>query len=219
MVKKAIVALPMLFAGIAAAQSEGNWTLQFPSKAPSLSGGYSMTYDSAHGQVVLFGGSEYSEIQFNDTWTWDGSNWTQQSPRNSPPTRTSPATGYDSLHGQVVLFGGIDGISFLGGTFLNDTWTWDGSNWTKKSPQNSPPARILHIMAYDSAHGQVVLFGGRDQGGCLLGDTWIWDGSNWTQKFPQNSPSARHSHAMAYDSARGEMVLFEGFSFSGGNYG
>ena len=39
---------------------------------------------------------------------------------------------------------------------LNDTWVWDGANWTQKSPQTSPSARWYQAMAYDSAHGQVV---------------------------------------------------------------
>jgi uncharacterized protein (TIGR03437 family) len=107
---------------------------------------------------------------------------------------------YDAARGQVVLFGGTSGVNML-----NDTWTWDGSNWTQKSPQNRPSARIQHSMAYDSAHAQVVLFGGSP-----AGDTWIWDGTNWTQKSPQNRPSARGGQAMAYDSARGQVVLFGG---------
>ena len=31
-------------------------------------------------------------------------------------------------------------------------------------------------MAYDAAHGQVVMFGGFT-GGTVLNDTWIWDGT------------------------------------------
>ena len=46
-------------------------------------------------------------------------------------------------------------------------------------------------MAYDSAHGQVVLFGGQDANLNALNDTWVWDGTNWTQKFPQTIPPAR----------------------------
>ena len=32
-------------------------------------------------------------------------------------------------------------------------------------------------MAYDAAHGQVVLFGGFNTR--ALGDTWTWDGAAW----------------------------------------
>ena len=35
-------------------------------------------------------------------------------------------------------------------------------NWVPLSPTNPPTARQQHAMAYDAAHKQVVLFGGRD---------------------------------------------------------
>ena len=35
--------------------------------------------------------------------------------------------------------------------------------WALKSPAVSPTARTGHAMAYDAAHQQVVLFGGREQ--------------------------------------------------------
>ncbi|MDR2014094.1 MAG: hypothetical protein LBP99_00520, partial [Azoarcus sp.] len=66
------------------------------------------------------------------------------------------------------------------------------------------------MMAYDAAHGQVVLFGGSGPTS-LLNDTWTWDGSTWTQQHPANSPSPRTDAMMAYDAARGQVVLFGGF--------
>jgi hypothetical protein len=60
-------------------------------------------------------------------------------------------------------------------------------------------------MAYDSARGVVVLFGGSDGGG----ETWEWDGSDWTLRAT-TGPSPRDDHAMAYDSARGVVALFGG---------
>jgi uncharacterized protein (TIGR03437 family) len=165
-----------------------------------------MAYDSAHHQVVLFGGGDE-----DDTWVWDGSNWTEKFPESSPPARTNHAMAYDSAHGQVVLFGGISGLHLL-----NDTWLWDGSNWTAQSPETSPAFRSDIAMAYDSAHGQVVLFGGSGHTGAL-NDTWVWDGSNWTQESPQTSPPARSDYAMAYDFTHGQVVLFGG-SIGGGNY-
>jgi hypothetical protein len=91
-------------------------------------------------------------------------------------------------------------------------------NWVQQSPGTSPPARIYHAMAYDAAHGQVVLFGGVVPNGpnpptTIFNDTWVWDGSNWTNVTPansSNSPSARLLAGMAYDAARGKVVLFGG---------
>jgi len=94
-------------------------------------------------------------------WVWDGFNWTKISPTNSPRPRAEHALAYDSANQQVVLFGG-SGNLFQGHVAFSDTWTWDGSNWTEESPQTSPPSRAYHSMAYDSAHGLAVLFGGEN---------------------------------------------------------
>ena len=65
---------------------------------------------------------------------------------------------YDAATGTIVLFSGDGTLGVLG-----DTWTWDGSTWTKQAPAASPPARSGASMAYDAATGTVVLFGGARQ--------------------------------------------------------
>jgi hypothetical protein len=64
-------------------------------------------------------------------------------------------------------------------------------------------------MAYDSARGVTVLFGGYDDYQSQ-DDTWEWDGASWTQVADTN-PWGRYDHAIAYDSARGVTVLFGGW--------
>ncbi len=69
-------------------------------------------------------------------------------------------------------------------------------------------------MAFDSARGKTVLFGGSATSG-VLSDTWEWNGTAWTERFPATTPSARAAHAMAFDSARGATVLFGGAESTG----
>ena len=133
-------------------------------------------------------------------------NWTKRSPETSLTLRQRQAMAYDAARSQVVLFGGVNPNS---GVLLNDTWVWDGSNWTQKSPQTSPPAREGHAMAYDIARGRVVLFGGLDAKMNTLNDTWLWDGINWAQSTAPG-PGARGNTAMAYDADRSQVVLFGG---------
>ena len=48
----------------------------------------------------------------------------------------------------------------FGGAFADDTtWQWDGSAWTVVTTAG-PSERSDHAMAYDSARGVTVLFGG-----------------------------------------------------------
>jgi len=185
-----------------------NWTQEFPDHSPSARNSFAMAYDSAHGQVVLFGG--YVGFDgLNDTWVWDGSDWSQKAPENSPPARVNTAMAYDSAHAQVVLFSGFAGFFALN-KVPSDTWVWDGVNWSQASPQDSPPGREYSAMAYDSAHKQVVLFGGAPAQGKPIADTWLWDGSNWTKASAPSSPTGREGHVMAYDSAHNQVVLFGG---------
>jgi hypothetical protein len=65
-------------------------------------------------------------------------------------------------------------------------------------------------MAYDTARGRTVLFGGNSVQ-TLFGDTWQWDGEDWTQ-VGDSGPSARVGHAIAFDSERSVLVLFGGRS-------
>jgi hypothetical protein len=78
---------------------------------------------------------------------------------------------YDRATGTVVLFGGADHFHRA----LGDTWTWDGSTWTKQHPATSPDPRDGASMAYHAATGTVVLFGGvYSDGTGVYDDTWTW---------------------------------------------
>jgi Galactose oxidase, central domain len=108
---------------------------------------------------------------------------------------------YDAGRKVTLLFGG-------GGR--NDTWSWDGANWTQLHPSQSPPPRTSACMAYDSQHGTILLFGGASIAGLLLNDTWSWDGANWTQLHPKQVPQARCGSVMTYSEAQKCCVLFGG---------
>jgi hypothetical protein len=189
-----------------------SWYEQSPANNPGPRFESSLTYDAAHGQVVLFSGNDAS----NDTWLWNGTNWTraQVSAASSPSSRTNPAMVYDPALGQVVLFGGTDNST---GIRLGDTWLWNGTTWTLAS-STGPTGRNASAMVYDAATSQVLLFGGIDTSGTSQNDLWAWNGITWTQLIPSNSPgspSARDDFGMAYDAARSEVVLFGGNDSSG----
>jgi len=114
---------------------------------------------------------------------------------------------YDSLRDRTVLFGGLNG---------SETWEWDGASWTQRFPATLPPGRTRAQLAFDSANGVMVLFGGQDATS-FFGDTWTWDGSNWQQAFPATSPSPRASFDMVSDTARRRVVLYGGLDAAGIN--
>src|ERR1700749_2598281 len=100
----------------------------------------------------------------------------------------------------IVLFAGYNG------GVLSDNWTWDGTNWPKRSPSTVPPGRYYHDLVYDPALGGDVLYGGTLPLGNAANDTWEWNGSNWVQLFPAASPPASGYGIAAYDSATSSVV-------------
>jgi hypothetical protein len=117
---------------------------------------------------------------------------------------------YDSQQMRILMFGGTSSND-TGGS-LGDTWSWDGASWTLVAT-GGPSARELGAMAFDSARGRIVLFGGAGPSGSL-GDTWEWDWnlSAWVLRAT-SGPGARH--VMAFDSTRSVVVLFGGRDDSG----
>ncbi|MGD9688941.1 MAG: GC-type dockerin domain-anchored protein [Phycisphaerales bacterium] len=138
------------------------------------------------------------------------SQWVMVSPATRPAPRYSHMLAFDARRGKTVLFGGnIAGGSPIPPVYANDTWEFDGTNWTHRDIPNPPPARGTGSLVFDSARGVCVLFGGQNTSG-RLGDTWEYDGTAWTQRA-NSGPAPRVSHHMAFDSARNVTVLHAGF--------
>jgi hypothetical protein len=140
--------------------------------------------------------------------------WTRQAPAASPRVRADAAMAYDAATGTTVMFGGYERLATGDLLPLGDTWTWDGTTWTRQAQADHPSPRYGAAMAYDAATGTMVLFGGYELASGALGvlnDTWTWNGTTWTQQHPAVSPPAlnRASAAMAYDAATGTVVLSE----------
>ena len=198
------------------------WTKQTPSTSPPARYWSAMTFDSTRNVVLLYGGVAASGDDLSDTWEWNGSSWTQMSPAKNPGARDSLALTYDSTRQVAVLFGGekCNNMACSSLTNLNDTWEWNGSNWTQMTTSTAPSARLGTRMAFDSARQVTVLFGGSTCSQTCgtvteYGDTWEWNGTTWAQESPADSPTARDSFGFAYDSLRSVTVLFGGFGSSG----
>lgn len=126
-------------------------------------------YDPSSQRVLLFAEGT------NQTWSWDGAQWQKLSPVNEPGARQGGVSmSFDPATGKVVLFGGIG----LNHEYLADTWSWDGSTWSRLSPAASPPGRAYAVLVPYSAMHQLLLIGGEN--GAVLSDAWKWNGSTWT---------------------------------------
>lgn len=110
---------------------------------------------------------------------------------------------YDSTRGEVVLFGGQPQFP------TNDTWTWDGRQWSKRAPAVRPPVLYDTAITDDPDLHVVVLYGVNGSG---WDETWLWDGKQWKQALSAHTPTASGGMAMTYDTVRHVVLLFGGVS-------
>ena len=160
----------------------------------------SMSTDVTGRPIVFGGGNDSAQNPWvNTTYRWNGTSWDLLSTASAPSPRFLVQMAYDPTRHVTVLFGGwgcggtVPSTSGCSSGYYNDTWTWDGSNWTQPSPAASPPARAFGVLVNDPGIEGDVLFGGdtctdADQECGANNDTWTWDGSNWTQPSPTVSP-------------------------------
>lgn len=170
---------------------------------PAAPPGYALA-GAGVGNAFVVEGGRVGDSLVADTWIWRDSApaWTKLTVP-APPGRAFHAAA--TLNGKLVVFGGASALG--AGSNRDDTWTWDGVQWTEAKPATRPPARSSHSMAV--AGGKVILFGGIGSGG-VMNDTWTWDGTTWTKVETATSPPARAFAAMA--SLNGKAVLFGGLA-------
>ena len=135
-----------------------------------------MAFDAWRGRTLLFGGSRWGTLS-DETYEWNGFNWTKLDPPHAPSARFGGAMAYDAVRSKVVLFGGEawDGQSQ---TYSDETWEWDGNDWTQRSPEHVPPPVTGQDMEFNPISGKVMMMGGALDGQ-LLTQTWEWTGDDW----------------------------------------
>jgi hypothetical protein len=110
---------------------------------------------------------------------------------------------YDEVHRTVVLLvthpTGIDGPPPV----PPDTWTWDGTTWTRQPI--SLPASADGRMVYSAASKRVLLLGTVTSNYHWTTHMWGWTGTTWEELHAAQLPPG--FGPMAYDAARGQVVL------------
>ena len=203
------------------------WQRVSPATSPGEKIGWAAAYDSRRGVAVVFGGGNPftgSTRGSDTTWEFANGTWTLRNPANRPPMRQDAAMAFDIDRGVMVLFGGGDNV-FQNEIPQNDTWEYDGNNWTLRQATNygnvgQPPPFDAPRMVYDSTRQKCVLIASGDRLGgneTLNTRTWEWDGLQWT--VVNTAPPARYDPAVAYDAARRVTLMHGGLDALTGGQG
>lgn len=178
--------------------------------APSARSDALLAFDVMNNRMLLYGGN-----WLNDFWSLAGGTWTQLSPATLPSTRSRAGMASVPLLGEIVLYGGLGST---GQYALDETWRYDGTDWTQLAPITSPGGLYRHGLAFDELRQTIVLFGGRYnswiQNQCKS-DTWEFANGNWTFASPTISPPGLVDVAMSWHPGMNQVLLFGGLDASG----
>lgn len=184
-----LAARPATFAQIAAPQplaapSAGLWAdlTTAVGTAPIGREDAAFAYDPAANYDLLFGGLTSGGGWDNDTWTFHNGTWTKLTSlaESSPPPTEAAAATYDPAEIGVLVFGGTVKTG-MNPFVSNLTWLFHGGTWSNLTSAlpRAPPRLTGASMAYDSADGYVVLFGGNTATGHATNYTWSFANGSW----------------------------------------
>lgn len=150
-----------------------DWVRQRTRDAPVLFRAPLITYDVAHGALLLLtqgstpATTNTDRITTSSTlWIQHGATWRRARTRTSPPyDPLRDRFGYDPAIGQAVLFQGGD----------LPTWTWDGTTW-HDLPASGPS--YSGAMTADATVGRILLFGGQVASDDLSA-VWTLESGRW----------------------------------------
>jgi hypothetical protein len=182
------------------------WAKVEPDERPILCGLPVGSFDLQRDRLVVLCAN-------SSTWEFDGVTWEAKDPVNRPPQRSWSMMVYDRNLRKVVLYGGYD----PSGQYLDQTWTWDGTNWVRLDirSRERPRARALAQMFWDPESSRIILHGGvgfpsfRDPFQ-RYGDQWYFDGTKWVEMSPSTKLPHRYGAQIATDPRTGRILVFGG---------
>lgn len=159
-----------------------------------------LAWDSARGVVVMFGGRGADGSALGDTWELGVDGWKQRA--DGPAGRWAGSLVYDPRRAVCVLVGGKSVNDFGFEEITDDTWEWNGTDWTASG---SGPAVYGSAAGYDEERGCLVVAGGVRTGG-ESSETWVLEGGRWRRSTIYLS-TAQSMHAMVYDPDSRSLVM------------
>lgn len=174
---------------------------------------HTMTYDSARGKLVLFGGQKRQGYNLNDVWEFDGTEWEPVEPATAvvPTGQHSARIVYDSTRERSVLLPGSQTRpNNETGPFDGQVYAWLGDRWETLPGDHEAvfgtdmfDERWDFGAAYDPARDRVVVFGGWGNGSVRA--TFEYDGTQWEDRG--EGVLGRGPIDAAYNPTSGKVVV------------
>jgi len=174
----------------------GTWRQHRPWEPGELLSGFSIYHEGLQRSVVL--------TIDRQQWFFDGATWHNHPGGLPVEVPVGAAIAYDPVQARLVQYGGFDDLET--GVYRNETWTFDGTDWSELPTAHHPPTPQLgYVMTWDPE---------RDCG-VLIGEGAIWElcDGDWRRRdVPWSVTDIAES--LDYDARRKAVVAF-GFSQQG----
>ena len=154
--------------------------------APRLA--HTQIYSPALKCIIIIGGVNDKGETLHDMWAWNGKKF-ELLDNTCPLVEVGQVNAVcmdKDSQVKILLVGrptSLAGLKHIKSEMhINESWLWDGKNWTKIASVANPSLRETHMLVYDNINKQAILFGGsgREESGFNSpNDIWLFKNGEW----------------------------------------
>jgi len=180
-----------------------NWT-QILTDGPAVTKAI-LEYDPVRKQTIMLG-LNTSAVTVMFAWDPAAATWKSLTPTVLPTCANEGAMTWQSSNNTILYTGGICAAT----TGTEETYEWDGTNWTKIDLTLFAGAYIGSALTFDPDRQNAVLFGGAPPTGVLLTGTFIYANKAWSGIGDVAYPVPRSLFVFTTDPVNKVIYLFGG---------
>lgn len=167
-----------------------------------------LAFDAARHETIMVGiGNQIQTLMYR--WDPESSSWKSETPTTLPTCVNEAGLTYQKHNERLVLAGGL--CSSVTSP-IDDTWEWDGDDWTKLAT-TATTRYTGAAIAYDVLAQRVVRFGGLAAfTNSADSSTYLYRNLTWRFSSPAANPAARSLLVFRRDPVRNSIWLMGGLS-------
>jgi len=169
-----------------------------------------LTYDPVRNQTIMIGYDATTIATVMYAYDPVGVKWNQLTPALLPACANEGAMTWQGSNNTVIF----TGAACVGSATTEDTYEWDGTNWTNIALTSFAGRYYGEAMTYDPLHQNVVLFGGISALNVMLAGTYTYiSGSGaWVGVGDEDYPVPRSLFSFVSDPVRNVIYLYGGLN-------
>lgn len=168
-----------------------------------------LAYDPVRNRTIMLA-QDTKNVTVMYAWDPAAAKWNQLTPTLLPACANEGAMTWQSSNNTVLYTGGI----CSGSLGTEDTYEWDGTNWTKIELTLYAGRYLGSALTFDTDRNVAVMFGGAPISGALLGSTFTYVNKIWSSIGDVDYPVPRSLSVFASDPVRNVIYLFGGINDS-----